>query len=67
MRDERDQNRSISPLYPSENAIILYSTKISFEKVVKTLTKHIVKKTNIYFKNKYRFLFVKIALFNMDY
>lgn len=52
IRDERDQNRLISPLYPSENAIILDSTNMSFNEVINFFMKLYHKKINIYFAKK---------------
>lgn len=36
-RDERDQNRSVAPLVPAEGALIIDSTELSIEKVVKAI------------------------------
>jgi len=43
IRDERDQNRLISPLCIAKNAIILDSTDMSLSEVVKTLMQYIIK------------------------
>lgn len=44
IRDERDQNRLISPLYPSKNAIILDSTNMTLSEVIEYSMKEINKK-----------------------
>ncbi|CAL4322245.1 (d)CMP kinase [Buchnera aphidicola] len=46
-RDQRDENRLISPLYPSKNAIILNSTNMSFLEVVNISMIYILKKIKI--------------------
>lgn len=43
-RDERDQNRLISPLYPSKDAIILNSTNMKLSEVIEYSMKEIKKK-----------------------
>ncbi|WP_422667231.1 (d)CMP kinase [Buchnera aphidicola] len=45
-RDDKDQNRLISPLYPSKNAIILDSTNVSFLEIINISMMHILKKIN---------------------
>ncbi|ALD15259.1 hypothetical protein IX46_01610 [Buchnera aphidicola (Aphis glycines)] len=47
IRDERDQNRLISPLYPSKDAIILDSTNMTLSEVIERSMKEIKKKINI--------------------
>ncbi|WP_193201185.1 (d)CMP kinase [Buchnera aphidicola] len=44
IRDERDQNRLISPLYPSKDAIILDSTNMTLSEVIEYSMKEIKKK-----------------------
>ncbi|CAL4322931.1 Cytidylate kinase [Buchnera aphidicola (Protaphis terricola)] len=44
IRDQRDQNRTISPLYPSKDAIILDSTNMTLSDIIKCLMKEIKKK-----------------------
>ncbi|AEO08662.1 cytidylate kinase [Buchnera aphidicola str. Ak (Acyrthosiphon kondoi)] len=46
-RDERDQNRLISPLCAAKNAIILDSTNMSLLEVFGVLMKYIIKKIKI--------------------
>lgn len=46
IRDERDQNRLISPLYPSKDAIILDSTNMTLSEVIKYSMKKIKKICN---------------------
>lgn len=46
-RDERDQNRLISPLCIAKNAIILDSTNMSLLEVVNTVMKYIIEKIKI--------------------
>ncbi|QFQ32138.1 (d)CMP kinase [Buchnera aphidicola] len=47
IRDERDQNRLISPLYASKDAIILDSTNMTLSEVIECSMKEIKKKINI--------------------
>jgi len=44
VRDERDQNRLISPLCPSKDAIILDSTNMKLSEVIEHSMKEIKKK-----------------------
>ena len=46
-RDERDQNRSISPLCIAKNAIILDSTYMNLSDVINTLMEYIIEKIKI--------------------
>ncbi|RLA43218.1 MAG: (d)CMP kinase [Gammaproteobacteria bacterium] len=46
-RDERDQNRSVSPLRPAEGAILLDSTKLSVAEVFTAARQEIRNKLNI--------------------
>lgn len=42
-RDERDQNRSVSPLVPAANSVIIDTTNLSPEEVISLLLTHINK------------------------
>lgn len=42
-RDSRDEKRSISPLEPAKDAIIIDTTKLSIEEVLQTMLAHIAK------------------------
>jgi cytidylate kinase len=46
-RDERDQNRLISPLCVPKNAIILDSTYMSISEITKTVMEYIIEKIKI--------------------
>ncbi|WP_315984297.1 (d)CMP kinase [Buchnera aphidicola] len=50
-RDERDQNRLISPLCIAKNAIILDSTYMSLSEVTKKIMECIIEKNKNIFKN----------------
>lgn len=60
MRDQRDRNRLISPLYPSRNAIILDSTNMSFSEVINISMIYI-------FERIHKNALYKNILFNKDY
>ena len=44
LRDERDSSRAVAPLKPADDAVILDSTTLNFEEVVKTFIKIIDEK-----------------------
>jgi cytidylate kinase len=43
-RDQQDSNRSLAPLKPAENAILLDTTSLSFHEVVEEISSLILKK-----------------------